>query len=786
MRHGLTILSLAVLAAAWPVSGALAASDTKNALPNASFEEAPPRVPKGWKTFTWNGKASFDCVSPGRTGGMSVTIASEPGGDAAWHANATVTPYSTYRLSAWIKTENLKATTGQGALLNLHDFRKVRTPAVTGTTDWKRVEIEFETGGRDSVQVNCLFGGWGLATGRAWYDDVQLERVSTHEPRPEVFIDATQTGEPISKYIYGQFIEHLGRCIYGGIWAEMLEDRKFYYAIGAKHSPWKPIGGVAAVEMIRAGSLVGEFTPNVQLAADDAPRGIVQAGLGLRKGLAYEGRVVLAGTAQAGPVEVNLIWGDRPDDRQTVTIREIADTYNTTPIRFTAGADTDDARLEIVGRGKGTLRIGTASLMPADNVHGMRADTLKLLRELDSPLYRWPGGNFVSGYNWRDGIGDRDRRPPRKNPAWAGIEPNDFGIDDFLLFCREINTEPLIVVNTGLGGARLAADEVEYVNGAPDTPMGRLRAKNGHPEPYKVEWWGIGNEMYGGWQLGYMPLADYVQKHNVIVDAMRAIDPKIRVVAVGAAGDWSEQTLTHCADHMDLISEHFYVGRKPGPLSHMRQMPDRVRAKADAHRRYRKTIDALKGKDIRIALDEWNYWYGPHEYGDLGTRYFLRDGIGVAAGLHELARNSEMFFMANHAQTVNVIGAIKTTKTAAEFETTGLALKLYRRHFGVIPVTVGGKPQPLDVAAAWAENRKALTIAIVNPLPASMKLVIDLKGASLAGTGRLWRITGPNDMAYNEPGKPRQVEIVETPVTSFSDRVEVPPISVSLYSLTVR
>ncbi len=221
--------------------------------------------------------------------------------------------------------------------------------------------------------------------------------------------------------------------------------------------------------------------------------------------------------------------------------------------------------------------------------------------------------------------------------------------------------------------------------------MGAQRALNGSQAPFKVRWWSVGNEMYGDWQLGHMPLADYVKKHAVFAEAMRAKDPGIELVAVGDVGAWDEAMLAGNAAHMSLISEHFYVQERPGLAEHVAQVPRRIKRIADAHRRYRETIPALAGKNIRIALDEWNYWYGPHLYGELGTRYFLKDALGIAAGIHEYSRQSDIIFMANYAQTVNVIGAIKTTKTAAAFDTTGLVLKLYRAHFGQVPVTISGR-----------------------------------------------------------------------------------------------
>jgi alpha-N-arabinofuranosidase len=331
----------------------------------------------------------------------------------------------------------------------------------------------------------------------------------------------------------------------------------------------------------------------------------------------------------------------------------------------------------------------------------------------------------------------------------------------------------------------MAVEELEYANGGPDTPMGKWRASNGHPEPYKVKFWSIGNEMYGSWQLGHMRLEKYVEKHNEFAKALRAVDPAVCLIAVGDAGPWSEGMLRHCADHMDLLSEHFYCQERTGLSGHVAQIPRAIHAKAEAHRRYRSEIESLKGKDIRIALDEWNYWYGPHLYGELGTRYFLKDALGIAAGLHEYARNSELFYMANYAQTVNVIGCIKTTKTAAEFDTTGLVLKLYRKHFGTAPVATETSP-PLDAQAAWTEDRKALTLAVVNPSLKDVEIPLEIKGASLSGAGKRWQIAGKDPMAYNEPGKPRRVTIEEAPVSGISDRVSVPPCSITLFALEVK
>jgi alpha-N-arabinofuranosidase len=193
----------------------------------------------------------------------------------------------------------------------------------------------------------------------------------------------------------------------------------------------------------------------------------------------------------------------------------------------------------------------------------------------------------------------------------------------------------------------------------------------------------------------------------------------------------------------------------------------------------------LVEKDIRIAMDEWNFWYGDYIYGELGVRYFLKDALGVAIGLHEYFRNSEMYYMANYAQTVNVIGCIKTTRTDAAFATTGLVLKLYRQHVGSIPIEISGTPEPLDVTAALTEDKKYVTIGIVNPTEEKVKIPIKMANRSLNKAGKHWIITGKHAMVYNEPGKKPNVEIEENNF-KFSDMFTVLPISVNLYKFELQ
>ena len=778
-------ISLALCAGA--AAAATAAQAPANLIPNPSLEDGKGGKPAAWATHTYAGKATLTWEATGHTGTRSVAVASAAGADASWEIRLPVHPDAIYRLSGWIKTENVKAATGRGALLNIHTLGGAETRALTGTRDWTEVAVEFETGARSHVTANCLFGGWGQATGKAWFDDVRLELVHRADrAHPSAMVDLADEQGPISPYIYGQFIEHLGRCIYGGIWAEMLEDRKFLNLVVSRHSPWKRLGGEVgwSLTMDVERPYVGDWSVKIAVTARakaDGTYGIEQRGLGVVAGKEYAGHVVLAGK---GTVGVSLLDGVRMVPVATITVD--SDDFQPHPIRFKAAFSTDNARLSIFLNRTGTVWIGTASLMPADHVKGMRADTLAVLQQLDSPIYRWPGGNFVSGYDWRDGTGPRDERPPRKNPAWTGIEHNDFGIDEFIAFCRTLKTEPLVVVNTGLGSPELAAAMVEYCNGPASSPWGKRRAANGHREPYNVTWWGVGNEMYGGWQLGHTALDRYTVRHNEFARSMRAVDPAIKLVAVGASGRWSEAMLRRCAPAMDALSEHFYCREQNDLEAHVAQIPNAVRGKALAHRRYWQSLPSLKDKKIPVALDEWNYWYGKHLYGELGTRYFLKDALGIARGIHEMARHRDVFLMANYAQTVNVIGCIKTTKTAAAFATTGLPLALYRKRFGTIAVAVKGRPVPLDVAVALTEDKRQATIAVVNPTRTAKSLELDVRGGHLAAKGVRYLIAGQDPMAYNEPGKPPAVRIVEARVEGFDPAaIQVPPLSISLTVLDV-
>ena len=648
----------------------------------------------------------------------------------------------------------------------------------------------------------------------AWAADAQV-RLS---------LDGTKTGAPVSRYVYGQFVEHLGRSIYGGLWAEMIEDRKFGREITdeykpfdvatddygkpapflyLKNSPWKVIGPKRTVTMEKANAYVGEWSPVIHLPGDGTKAGISQGNepfngaggfLAVEKGKKYVGHIVMAGDMEVGPVTVRLgNPGASSGLRQWSVykmIERVGGEWKSYPLEFASLPDSDQVTLSITARGRGSFRIGAISLMPADNLKGWRRDTLEELKKLDTPLLRWPGGNFVSGYNWRDGIGpNRDKRPPRANPAWKNVEHNDVGIHEFMELCDLINTEPYVALNMGKGSVEEAAAEAQYIVGSPDTPMGKLRAANGRRQPWKDRFWAVGNEMYGTWQLGYMPVDLYVLKHNAAAKLIRVEASDGVLVACGDTNtkDWDKGMLTTCGQNMNLLSLHTYVHEVAGdPFQHAVQLRDSIHGILMAFRTYKTTLPVVTQRNIKVAFDEWNFWYGDYVYGELGTQYRLKDALGVAMGLHEFYRNSDILELACFAQTVNVLGAIKTSRTSASLEGSGVVLALYRHQFGMIPINLTQPSADLDVAAAWTEDRKAITISIVNPTAMARTVALDLGKTAVEDAAIQWEITGPNPQAHNEPdGKPEVIRSVEKQLT-FRNRLEAPAYSAELYRLEVR
>jgi alpha-N-arabinofuranosidase len=578
-------------------------------------------------------------------------------------------------------------------------------------------------------------------------------------------IDTAHTGQPITRLIFGGFMEPATTQV----WAEMLADRKFFNEINSKPQPparmgfgrrgpqrrWAPVGGDEFVVMDRKSPYVGEWSPLIRIEAA-SPHGISQTGLSLRAGRGYTGRVLLAGDAGA-KVTVSLIWGANPADRETISINRLTADYAKFPLKFTSRADTTEGRFEVVGMGSGSFHIGVVSLMPADNMSGFKAGMIRWLKDQGIGIARWPGGNFVSAYDWRDGIGNSDKRPPRRELAWNGMESNDMGIDDFMTFCGLLGAEPYIAVNDGLGDAHSAAEEVEYVNGPATSRLGQWRASNGHPAPYGVKIWGIGNEMYGPWQWGHMDITQYPEKHNLFVAAMRKVDPRIKVIAssatpeelswtyienrqlgsfpgreevsdkvpyaFGSKYDWTGALLKNSADYIDYLGEHFYgypnlaidgetqqFVEANDPLEHrVRRLSNKVEFKFEAWDEYLKMMPSLKGKDIKFAFDEW----APRNRalnqagGTPPASHPMLNAMTNALVYHEFFRHSDMVALGVATGGMGTV-ALDAYGDPQGLRMEGLVMKVLHDHFaGALPVAVSGNSPQQDIKGVVAVDKAA-------------------------------------------------------------------------------
>ena len=300
-------------------------------------------------------------------------------------------------------------------------------------------------------------------------------------------INIQQTADPFRNML-GSFIEHIGRTIYRSMWAELLDDRKFWFPITSKDSKtprsqsgnpmrqrciWRPVGPDNGVVMDINEPFVSDHSPKILL--DGAtPHGIRQRGFSLVNGKEYTGRICLRGTPGT-KVTVTLIWGSDASGRQT-TVQSHADPeYKQFPLGLYPQGRLADAALEITGTGSGDFHIGAVSLIPADNIQGFRPDTIALLKQHHSGMWRLPGGNFLSDWIWYDAIGDIDKRPPMFDHAWNAMQVNDVGMDEFMTLCKLIDVDPYVTVNAGLGDSHSAAEEVEYLNGSASTAWGAAR-----------------------------------------------------------------------------------------------------------------------------------------------------------------------------------------------------------------------------------------------------------------------------------------------------------------------
>ncbi len=317
---------------------------------------------------------------------------------------------------------------------------------------------------------------------------------------------------------------------------------------------------------------------------------------------------------------------------------------------------------------------------PEADENGFRKDVARLVADLNMPLTRYPGGNFVSGFDWKDSIGPKEKRPRKPDYAWDAMEPNEVGVDEFMKWCKLANTSPLYVVNLGTGTPKSAQECVEYCNFPGGSYWSDLRRANGAEHPHNIRWWGLGNEMDGPWQICHKNAEDYAKVAHDAAKMMKMVDPTIKVCANGSCnpglptfGDWDYTIMDRLFDVIDILSMHIYFNGKdddfPFFLAAAERMDHLVESAigccdaAAAHHQSRRKVD--------IAVDEWNAWSRAKSEGNQETKwqvgrslveetYDLSDVLVVAGAMMSMMDHADRVKLACIAQTVNVLSLIMT------------------------------------------------------------------------------------------------------------------------------
>jgi alpha-N-arabinofuranosidase len=445
--------------------------------------------------------------------------------------------------------------------------------------------------------------------------------------------------------------------------------------------------------------------------------------------------------------------------------------------------------------------------------NGFRKDVLEEIRTLGVPIIRYPGGNFVSGYNWLDGIGPKQDRPRVLDKAWNSLNTNQFGTDEFMIWCKAAGTQPLMGLNLGTGTPEQAAALVEYCNVAKGTRWSELRRKNGIAEPYKVQNWCLGNEMDGPWQIGHMTATEYGYKAADAARQMRYVDPTLKLVACGSSGpttptylQWDREVLEQCYEYVDALSLHRYIGNTPeetggdsAKFLAMNLTVDRQIAETAA------VCDYVRGrtrspKKLWLSFDEWNVWYrersgdavnghekeAPHLLEEV---YNLEDALLVGGIINTLLRNADRVKLACLAQLVNVIAPIMTDANGLYRQTIfypyswglqmarGEVLNLVSQSPTYEVTGIGTVPY-LDVTGTFSEENGSVCLFILNrDITKAHEVDLVWEDAPPARILTSTVLTGNDLKAFNSFDAPKRVVPQELgkPVTSGGhSKFEVP------------
>jgi alpha-L-arabinofuranosidase len=425
---------------------------------------------------------------------------------------------------------------------------------------------------------------------------------------------------------------------------------------------------------------------------------------------------------------------------------------------------------------------------PLADADGFRRDVMDAARGLGVTLLRWPGGNFASGYNWKDGIGPRAERPARRDHAWGAMESNRFGTDEFLTYCERLKVEPYLCINAGLGSVEDARNWVDYTNESANTYWAQQRRKNGRDKPWGVKIWGLGNEIDGPWQLGHKNAEDYAKFALEAAKAMRRADGSIQLIASGSSNfgpgadwvGWNRTVLERLKNEIDYISLHTYVGNRTNNfeefLAFARDLEDRIEVVKGQIRAVR--VGNPDARPIQIAFDEWNVWYrtlvpGSTEYEiaktGLEEKYNFEDALGMGVFLNAFFRHADVVKLANLAQLVNVIAPIYTSPEGMYLQTIYFPIAEYAKQRGNQSLDVrvdspqyrpdkGRELGYLDVSATYDPKARQV---FVNVLNRSEKTDITARVENVAGAPSgpvsVWELNHPDLKATHTFGKDQVV-----------------------------
>lgn len=446
---------------------------------------------------------------------------------------------------------------------------------------------------------------------------------------------------------------------------------------------------------------------------------------------------------------------------------------------------------------------------------GFRMDVIEALRELKVPIVRWPGGCFVSGYHWQDGVG---KRSVAYNKAWGVEEPNTFGTDEFVQWCRMIGAEPYICTNAGTGTAEEMSDWVEYCNLPTQGKYARMRIADGHPEPYNVRYWSIGNENYFSTEIGSKTIDEWESLVRTSAQLMRAVDPGIKLLAAATLkGDWTTRMLREAGKSLNYISIHGYWDalwqRNTVPADYLHCMARCGQPERQIERAIELVEDAGFGDRISIAFDEWNLrgWHHPgfpgggadkldlireRDENDRNEVYTMADAVFSASFLHGCLRHAKKVQMACMAPVVNARGPLFVYPKGIVRRTTFHVLRMYSDLLqpNVLANTVTGEDlvvgedrvPVLDAVTSRNSDGKQVTMAFINRHPSRPALLkLDLRGSRMPAQCRLTVLSSDSPDAFNDVSNPGRVKPDTATVPLREGSLVLPPHSVSMAELAL-